>query len=140
MRPYIVGIDFDGTCVTNSFPEVGESIPYAIEVLTRFKNAGILVALWTCRENDAEGEQFLDQAVQWGIQNGVPFDAINETPPKLEFRDGADRIRKLYADMYIDDKALGCPMTLEGYVDWLVIERKVFADAHRKGHPGIGEE
>ena len=34
-----IGIDFDGTCVFNEFPYVGDNVPRAVETLTKLTSA-----------------------------------------------------------------------------------------------------
>ncbi len=127
MRPMIICIDFDGTCVEHAFPKVGSEFPYVTEVLKRFTNAGIQIILWTCREDHPTkiDDRFLQHAVDWFKERDIPLYGINETPPEAEFREFEPR-RKAYGDIYIDDRQLGgLPMTQEGVPDWLAIEKAV---------------
>jgi hypothetical protein len=61
---------------------------------------------------------YLDDAVNWFKANGIPLYAINENPDQKKWTTSP----KLYADMYIDDAALGIALCYEGnekpYVAW----------------------
>ncbi len=92
----IIGVDFDGTIVQHEYPEIGPIKPGAKEALKAFKKAGHQIFIWTCRHGEEEREvrQFL-------LKNNIPFDTINTPIP------GSDLgTRKIYADIYIDDKGL----------------------------------
>lgn len=90
----IIAVDFDGTLVDHKFPDIGALKPGAKEALAAFKKAGHKIAIWTCRS----GEQ--ERAVRVFLnENDIPFDTVNSPAP------GADLgTRKIYADVYIDDK------------------------------------
>ena len=103
----IIAIDFDGTICQNKYPEIGEPMPHAIESIRELHQAGHYLILWTCRQ----GEQ-LDEALQWCKQNGLSFHAVNDhNPDNLKFFGGVGG-KKVYADIYIDDKNIG------GFVGW----------------------
>ncbi|MEW6014183.1 MAG: hypothetical protein AB1690_02550 [Candidatus Zixiibacteriota bacterium] len=88
-----IAIDFDGTLVTNKYPDIGEPIPKNIEILKRHHLAGDKIIIWTCRQ----GKE-LSRAVEWLEEQSIPFDWVNENP---EFETGS---RKIYADIYYDDR------------------------------------
>lgn len=100
----IIAIDFDGTLVTDRFPEIGEPIFFAFECLHRFKENGDKLILYTCREDSPE-RQYLTEAVEFCRERGIVFDAVNENTPDSPFN-LLGKSRKPYADFYIDDKAL----------------------------------
>lgn len=129
-RPFIIGVDFDDTCVNHSFPDVGRDIPHAAETLRRLSEKGALIILWTCRENDTrpDGRQYLQEAIDWFVERGISLEAVNETPNWIEFREGAPMCRKLFADKYIDDAAIGCPKRADGMVNWLEIEQRILKE------------
>ena len=60
---------------------------------------GRQIILWTCRC----GNQ-LEEAVEWCRKWELEFDAVNENLPEIIERYGSDG-RKIYADVYIDDKS-----------------------------------
>lgn len=100
----IIAIDFDGTIVENQFPEIGKLVPQAIDTLDHFKASGHKLILWTCR-TDLPGRAYLTEAVEFCRNYGIEFDAVNDNVPEAPFFDTAN-CRKVYADYYIDDKAL----------------------------------
>jgi len=92
-----IAVDFDGTLFTDQFPGIGEPIPEVIEFCKLQKWAGYPVILWTCRTGPR-----LQEAIEACRKQGLEFDAINDNPFS-EYRElGATR--KIYADLYIDDK------------------------------------
>ena len=95
----IIAVDFDGTLCTDCYPEVGlPNIPL-IRLLKELKQQGRQLILWTCRC----GKQ-LEDAKEWCTKFGLEFDAINGNVPQIIEKYGSDS-RKIYADVYIDDKA-----------------------------------
>lgn len=71
-----------------------------IVYLTARKQQGDKLILWTNRT----GER-LSEAVAWCHDQGLEFDAVNENLPEIVERFGGD-CRKIYADQYIEDKAI----------------------------------
>ena len=116
-RPKLIGVDFDGTVVAHAFPDIGEPLPMAFEVLKALKEAGHVLILNTCRE-DQKRRKYLTEAVEFCRSHGVEFDGVNETPLQYEFRDIDSTNkedwarRKVYATVYIDDRNLG------GFLGW----------------------
>jgi hypothetical protein len=115
----IVAVDFDGTVVTHEYPEIGDDVPFAHAVLQRLVGADVKIILWTMRSGE-----YLDAAVQWFADKGIPLWGINENPQQKEWTDSP----KAYAQLYIDDAALGCPLRgrFDGkrpMVEWKGVER-----------------
>lgn len=96
----IVAMDFDGTLCTEKFPNIGEPIEEMIQLCKDIKKQGYKLILWTCREG-----QVLKDAVEWCKEKGIEFDAINDNIPEIKEEWNAN-VRKVYCDIYIDDKAL----------------------------------
>lgn len=125
MNKKIIAIDFDGTIVKHNFPFIGDLIPEAKEVINALYNKGHTILIWTVRSitNDAVGKmkKFLDN-------NGVKYHNINENAEEILNDPAWENFSpKIYADLYIDDRGLGCPVicpTGESYphVDWVEIE------------------
>lgn len=115
----IIKVDFDGTVVVEAWPEIGEPLPLALEVLRELCEHGHYLILWTCRE----GEN-LQAAIDFCKSHGITFGAINENHPENPFRDlpGAPS-RKPYAHRHIDDKNFG------DFPGWHVIRSFYFGDA-----------
>lgn len=100
----LIAVDFDGTIATHAFPELGEALPEAFEVMQELQAAGHKLILNTCRENEPKRE-FLSEAVRYCRRNGVEFRSINENHREDEFR--ANLGRKVFAHFYIDDRNIG---------------------------------
>lgn len=107
MKYEFVAVDFDGTLCENAFPEIGEPRPLVIECVKWMAAQGSKIILHTCRENGAR--HLLDEAEAFCRAHGIPLYAVNENPGNpyaaengLEPSAG----RKVYADLYIDDKAI----------------------------------
>lgn len=96
--PFIVAVDFDGTLCENAYPEIGEPKQDIIQVIKNYREKGCKVILWTCRNRE-----HLIHAVDWCIEQGLEFDAINKNIPEVQEMFGGDT-RKVFADVYIDDK------------------------------------
>lgn len=100
----IIAIDFDGTIVEHRFPEIGELRPKAIEMIKRMQTNGHKLILWTCRNDEDpanKGRKVLSEAVEFMRLHGVVFDAVNDNIPGLGFNPKP----KVYADLYLDDRA-----------------------------------
>lgn len=96
----IYAIDFDGTIVENKYPEIGDPNNRLIGYLKHLKNKGNTLILWTCRV----GKELQD-AVNYCKSLGLTFDYINENTKEHIAEYGGDT-RKVFADYYIDDKAM----------------------------------
>lgn len=101
----IIGIDFDGTCVTDLFPYVGDNIG-AASVLRKLADKNLLI-LYTVRD-----DKYLQDAVDWFKYNHINLYSVNYNPEPVSSSP------KLYCDYYIDDRNIGTPLTDKGYVDW----------------------
>lgn len=108
-----VAVDFDGTLCADAFPEVGEPKALVIDYVKRLAAEGPKIILYTSRENGTR--PLLNEAVAFCKAQGIPLYAVNENPVNphaaeygLTPADG----RKVYADLYIDDKAVN-PFAIE---------------------------
>lgn len=131
----IIAIDFDGTCTTHEFPQIGKEIG-AAPVLKRLVDNGHQLILYTMRsDRESKGEtgdvtiqdvagKFLSDAVNWFQKNDIPLYGIQQNPTQHKWTTSP----KCYAQIYIDDAALGCPtildldVSLRPFVDWSAIE------------------
>ena len=102
-----VAVDFDGTLCADAFPEVGAPNRAVIDYVKRLAADGSKIILYTSRENGTR--KLLDEAVAFCKAQEIPLYAVNENPGNphaakigLKPSDG----RKVYADLYIDDKAI----------------------------------
>ena len=89
----VLNLDFDGTVVKHEFPNIGGDIG-AIPVLKR-------LILFTMRSGET-----LDAAVKWFADNGIPLFGIQKNPTQGTWTSSP----KSYAELMIDDSALGCPL------------------------------
>lgn len=100
MKKYeIIAVDFDGTLCSYCYPDIGKPNLPLIELLKALKREGCRIILWTCRCG-----RELEQAVQWCEEFGLEFDKVNRNTDEILEKYGSDS-RKIYADVYIDDKA-----------------------------------
>ena len=98
----IIAVDFDGTLHTGRrWPEIGDPALHAVEIMQRLKADGHDLIIWTCREG-----QYQSDMEHWLIDNKIPYDLVNEHPPGTAEAYGY-AARKIYADVYIDDRNLG---------------------------------
>lgn len=98
----ILAVDFDGTLCQNAFPGIGEPHWGIIAALRAVQqHTDHTTVLWTCRVNDK-----LKEAVEWCEEHGLHFDKVNENAIHNVSEYGTDP-RKVFADIYIDDKAIG---------------------------------
>lgn len=130
----VICIDFDGTCVTHEFPKVGKDIG-AQRVLKKLVDKGHKLILYTMRSNvvnptslDKEiilrSGNYLDDAVNWFRENEIPLFGVQINPNQSTWTTS----NKCYAELYIDDAALGCPLSFNPkiskrkFVNWDDVE------------------
>lgn len=114
----IIGIDFDGTCVTHEYPHIGKEIG-AISVLKKIIDNGHELIIHTMRSGDT-----LNAAVKFLNDNGIELFGVNKNPNQKSWTTSP----KPYCHLYIDDTALGCPIiynsdvSMRPYVNWVEVE------------------
>lgn len=133
----VIAVDFDGTCTTHDFPRVGKDIG-AIPVLKRLVEKGHKLILYTMR-SDVEARtpitdapcpagkdtKYLSQAMNWFVDNEISLYGVQKNPTQGNWTTSP----KCYAELYIDDAALGCPLIVDEsysprpYVDWKKVEQ-----------------
>lgn len=91
----IIAVDYDGTLKVNNDLNI-----LLIRRLKANQRNGDIVILWTCREGKT-----LAEAVSELAKAGFRPNYVNTNCPETIRRFGRDP-RKIYADLYIDDKAL----------------------------------
>ena len=132
----VIAIDFDGTCVTHEYPSIGKDIG-AVPVLKDLVKNGHKLVLNTMRGNRYSlyggdmvlfdtvrdklspiAHTLLDDAVLWFKHNEIPLYGVNTCPDQYSWTDST----KTYANLYIDDAALGTPLIDNNfdrpYVNW----------------------
>lgn len=128
-RPTPICVDFDGTCVTHDYPEVGKNIG-AQKVLKELTEANCKLILFTMRD----GKQLQD-AVDWFQKNDIELWGIQANPTQKSWTQSP----KAYGKIYIDDAALGCPVIHNteihdrAFVDWDavredLVKREILSD------------
>lgn len=111
-----IAVDFDGTIVEHCYPQIGPEMPHAIEVLRELQDRGHRLILWTFRDG-----VYLKNAVEYCLEKGIMFYAINESHPNEEFNKFMSR--KIDADIFIDDRNVG------GFIGWLNIRKILIPDS-----------
>ena len=102
----IIAVDFDGTVVDHEYPAIGKTKLFAFETLKQLQKKGHKLILWTYRS----GKE-LEEAVNFCKENELEFYAVNKNYPEEQF-DAETISRKIYADVYIDDRNIG------GFLGW----------------------
>lgn len=121
-------VDFDGTCVTHDYPSVGKDIG-SIPVLKKLVEKGHNLILWTMRcdsgVKSGKFESGLTDAINWFKDNGIKLYHYQCNPTQKEWTQSP----KCYAQLYIDDAALGCPLKYDPmisdrpFVNWQEVEK-----------------
>ena len=114
----IIAIDFDDTINiggADTYPKCGKVRPYCKRVLDFMHELGIKIVIWTSRDmayNQEEKKTYdhLTPMLEFLDENNIHYDAINKS---IQFAPFAYNGRKVYAHMYVDDRAFGW----EGYED-----------------------
>ncbi|WP_460217979.1 BT0820 family HAD-type phosphatase [Psychroserpens sp. MEBiC05023] len=96
----VIAIDFDGTIVEDAYPKVGKARIFAFETMKRLQQDGHRLILWTYRSGSK-----LNEAVAFCKDNGITFYAVNQSFPEEKYDNSVSR--KIYADIYIDDRNIG---------------------------------
>lgn len=123
-KGYVIAVDFDGTCVEHNYPAIGMDVEGAVDVLRALNKHGHRIILNTMRSG-----QRLEAAVRWFRDRKIELWAVNRNPEQECWTSSP----KVYADIYIDDSALGCPLIfLEGVrrpvVNWSKVRQLLESD------------
>lgn len=128
----IISVSFDGVCVTDNFPQIGRDIG-AAPVLKKLITTGHRIILNTIRSDQAhplykelgivpEKGMHLTAALKWFRDNDIELWAVNENPLQC----GWTYSLQVGADLYINCKALGTPMSgvmgTKQHVDWNAVD------------------
>ena len=120
-----IAIDFDGTCVTHEYPEIGSDLGATTTLKTLVDNGHKLILL-TMRSGKT-----LEDAKHWFEERGIILYGVNENPSQKRWTESP----KVYANLYIDDANLGTPLVKNSiasdrpYVDW----KLVLVDLYNRG-------
>jgi len=107
---FILAIDYDGTLFSGSWPEIGAPRKEVIKQVKAFRKSGAEIILWTCREGKS-----LQEALSRCTEQGLDFDAVNEgthsekayQQEHLKSNGAVFGLRKVYANLYVDDRSPG---------------------------------
>lgn len=139
----VISVDFDGTCVTHDFPQTGKNIgaDVVLKVLTDNGHKIICTTMRSYEHVYSFGVETIEEVKKWFKINGIELYAINNNPDQ-----NWSKSRKIYANLYIDDQALGCPLITNkmysnrSFVDWYkvavyflrmsIINNKTFLEIH----------
>jgi hypothetical protein len=125
----VIAIDFDGTCTSHDFPRIGKEIgaPMVLRDLVRSGHKLVLFTMRSDIENveipegsglHATPGNYLADAVNWFKDHNIPLYGIQKNPTQESWTHSP----KCYANLYIDDAALGCPLIYpkdgRPHVDW----------------------
>ena len=108
----IIAFDFDDTININGadkFPECGEVRKFAREVINFLHDVGCKIVIWTSRDvayNQEEKKMYdhLTPMLKFLDNNDIKYDAINKS---VQFAPYHYNGRKVYAHLYVDDRAFG---------------------------------
>lgn len=118
----IIAIDFDGTICTDQYPEIGVPLPYVVDTIQTLYKDGHYIIINTCRDGDR-----LTEAINWLMANDIPFNRVNDNHPDVPAKYGSNS-RKVFADLYIDDRNLG------GFDTWLQAYERIQELDKQKSH------
>lgn len=94
-RPRVLALDVDGTLLEyTGSSDFGDPVPGMVRELKKLRDLGWKIALWTVRNPDDSLRNHL-------ASFDVPYDFLNENP-----FGPPNQSRKMYADVYLDDKAM----------------------------------
>jgi hydroxymethylpyrimidine pyrophosphatase-like HAD family hydrolase len=122
----VIAVDFDGTCVTHEYPQVGQDIG-AIPVLKKLVENEHQLILNTMRSGRELGD-----AIDWFKENGIELYGVGYNPTQARWTTS----NKCYAELYIDDAGLGAPLSImktknddgdevpygRSFINWNVVE------------------
>ncbi len=98
----IIAIDFDGTIVSDKFPHIAGLQPDARKCINQLRADGHYIIIWTCRY----GNRLLE-AINFLVEHDVKFDRVNDHQPDNLKKYGGIAGKKIFADIYIDDRQVG---------------------------------
>lgn len=112
-RKLVFAVDFDGTVVTNAYPNIGRPIG-AAPVLRQLVENGHRLILYTIRTGKP-----LQDAIDWYQDNGIALYGVNRNPGQFSWAPDA---KKIFFDLCLDDRNYGTPLTDVGtqkVFDWV---------------------
>ncbi|GAB3975534.1 hypothetical protein GCM10028806_33310 [Spirosoma terrae] len=122
---FTIAVDFDGTIAYHDWGKTPQFVPGALETLTLWnQQPNIQLVLNTMRSG-----KYLEEAIWFLETHGIKFVGYNQNPTQQKWTSSP----KVYANLYIDDASLGCPVTKPDiftpggrpYVDWAKVDQLV---------------
>lgn len=115
----IIAVDFDDTININgssSYPTCGKVRSWVVPVFNFMNKLGIKIVIWTSRDvayNQDDGQIYdhMTPMIEFLKDNKIHYDAINKS---VQFAPYVYNGRKVYAHMYVDDRAFGWYGTEDG--------------------------
>ncbi len=92
----IVAVDFDDTLY--DFHKVGNSYEQMHQLVRELKEANCFIVIWT-------GNQDTKLVTSYLKHNKIPWNSINDEAPVSKKMLGDNIPRKVYANVYLDDRA-----------------------------------
>lgn len=95
-----------------------QNVSHSPEIHTTYKVSNTISNCYATDVRDSESGDTLDDAISWFIDNDIELWGINRNPEQY----GWSSSPKVFANLYIDDAALGIPLIEpeddRDYVDW----------------------
>lgn len=91
----IVAVDFDDTLY--DFHKEGNSYEMVMQLVKDLKEINCYIVIWT-------GNQNLDFIKSYLLEYNIPYDSINDEAPVSKKLLGDKIPRKVYANVYLDDR------------------------------------
>lgn len=112
---FTIALDFDGTCVSNRYPNVGDDAPKCVETLKKWiekYDVGIILYTMRC-------DKQLDDAIAWFKKHDIDLYGVQKDPNQESWTSSP----KCNALLCIDDRNVGCPLKTDAdgfglVVDW----------------------
>ena len=139
IRPLFIGVDFDGTCVTNEFPKMGKNIG-AGPVLRELQKMHKIILLTMRSDVLAQPDgstpvnpamtkivpgHYLTEAIDWFKKERITLEAVNRNVMQESFTTST----KVFCDLYIDDSNLGALLVRDkspkAYINWVATLAKL---------------
>jgi len=92
----IVAVDFDDTVY--DFHKEGNSYEMVMQLVRDLKEINCYIVIWT-------GNQNIDFIKDYLSEHNIPYDSINDEAPVSKKLLGDNIPRKVYANVYLDDRA-----------------------------------
>jgi len=108
-RKRVLAIDVDGTLLQydgwKGEAHYGDPIPGMKELLTKLRELGWVIVIWTTRGSDGALRNHL-------AKHNIPFDYVNKNPGGPP-----SSSPKVFADVYLDDRAVRFEGDTEGLLE-----------------------